>query len=133
MGATERVVLVGHDWGAVLAVDWARRHPAAVRGIAYLETLVAPISSTSPNAPDPAFFGPLRTEAGERLVLRQNVSVEQVLPAGTQRQLSQDDMEAYRRPYLEPGEARRPTLTWAREIPLDGEPDALNDWVPTLP
>src|SRR5690349_13377558 len=129
LGTTERVVLVGHDWGAVLAMDWARRHPAAVRGIAYLETLVAPISSTSPNAPDPAFFGPLRTSAGERLVLQQNVFVEQVLPAGTQRPLSQDDMDVYRRPYLEPGEGRRPTLSWAREIPLDGEPPDVHDVV----
>lgn len=129
LGITERVVLVGHDWGAVLAVDWARRHPAAVRGIAYLETLVAPVASTSPNAPDPALFGPLRTDEGESLVLQENVFVEKVLPAGTRGPLSQHDMDAYRRPYLEPGEARRPTLTWAREIPLDGQPADVHDVV----
>ena len=60
LGVHDRVVLVGHDWGGVLAVDWARRHPDAVRGIAYLETLVAPVSWAGPNAPDPALFGPLR-------------------------------------------------------------------------
>ena len=119
LGVTGRVVLVGHDWGGVLAVDWARRHPGAVRGLAYLETLVAPVPATGPNAPDPAFFGPLRSPEGERLVLEENVFVEQVLPAGTQRQLAPDEMDAYRRPYL----------TWAREIPLDGSPADVHDVV----
>jgi haloalkane dehalogenase len=83
LGVHERVVLVGHDWGGVLAMDWARRHPAAVRGIAYLETLVGPVSWAGPNAPDPGLFGPLRGPEGERLVLEENVFVEKVLPAGT--------------------------------------------------
>ncbi len=129
LGVTDRVVLVGHDWGAVLGIDWARRHPQAVRGIAYLETLVTPVTSDGPNAPDPAFFGPLRTPEGEKLVLQQNAFVEHVLPAGTQRPLAEDDMTAYRRPYLQAGESRRPTLTWAREIPIDGTPADVDDLV----
>jgi haloalkane dehalogenase len=122
LGVTGDVVIVGHDWGGVLGVDWARRHPDAVRGVAYLETLVAPVSWDGENAPDPALFGPLRTAAGERLVLRDNVFVEQVLPAGTLRALTDEELAAYRAPYLEPGESRRPTLTWPREIPIDGHP-----------
>jgi len=129
LGVTDRVVLVGHDWGAVLRIDWARRHPQAVRGIAYLETLVAPVTSDGPNAPDPAFFGPLRTPEGEKLVLQDNAFVEHVLPAGTQRSLAGHDMAAYRRPYLQAGESRRPTLTWAREIPIDGTPADVDDLV----
>lgn len=117
-----RVVLVGHDWGGVLAMDWARRHPDAVRGVAYLETLVAPVSWSDPHAPDRDLFGPLRSPAGERLVLEENLFVETVLPAGTARRLTEEEMDAYRAPYREPGESRRPTLTWPREIPIDGEP-----------
>jgi haloalkane dehalogenase len=129
LGVTGRVTLVGHDWGAVLAVDWARRHPQAVRGIAYLETLVAPVRGDSANAPDPALFGPLRGPEGESLVLRDNVFLEQVLPAGTQRELSRAEMDAYRRPFREPGEGRRPMLTWTREIPIDGTPADVHDVV----
>jgi haloalkane dehalogenase len=123
------VVLVGHDWGGVLAVDWARRHPGAVRGIAYMETLVAPVSWAGPNAPDPALFGPLRSPEGERLVLEENVFVEKVLPAGTLRRLTDEEMDAYRAPYREPGESRRPTLTWPREIPIDGSPADVEEIV----
>ena len=140
LGVAADVVIVGHDWGGVLGVDWARRHPGAVRGIAYLETLVAPVSWHGENAPDPELFGPLRTDAGEELVLRDNVFVEKVLPAGTQRALSDDEMAAYRGPYLEPGESRRPTLTWPREIPIDGQPadvaaivTANAEWMATTP
>ena len=129
LGVHTRVVLVGHDWGGVLAVDWARRHPGAVRGIAYLETLTAPMSWTSANAPDPALFGPLRGPEGERLVLDENTFVEKVLPAGTLRRLTDDEMDAYRAPYREPGESRRPTLTWPREIPIDGEPADVTEIV----
>lgn len=122
LGVTDRVVLVGHDWGGVLAVDWARHHPEAVRGIAYLETLVAPVSWSGPNAPEPDLFGRLRSPAGEDMVLRDNLFVETVLPAGTIRVLGDEDMEAYRRPYVSPGEDRRATLTWPRQIPIDGTP-----------
>jgi haloalkane dehalogenase len=129
LAVTERVVLVGHDWGGVLAFDWARRHPGAVRGIAYLETLVAPVSWDGPNAPDPGLFGPLRGPEGERLVLEENVFVEKVLPAGTLRTLSAEEMDAYRAPYRTPGESRRPTLTWPREIPIDGDPADVEEIV----
>ena len=122
LGVTADVVIVGHDWGGVLGVDWARRHPGAVRGIAYLETLVAPVSWHGENTPDPALFGPLRTDAGEQMVLHDNVFVEKVLPAGTRRTLTADEMAAYRAHYRQPGESRRPTLTWPREIPIDGHP-----------
>jgi haloalkane dehalogenase len=129
LGVHERVVLVGHDWGGVLAMDWARRHPAAVRGIAYLETLVGPVSWAGPNAPDPELFGPLRGPEGERLVLEENVFVEKVLPAGTRRALTEVEMDSYRAPYRQPGESRRPTLSWPREIPIDGEPADVTDVV----
>jgi len=122
IGADREVVIVGHDWGAVLGIDWARRHPNAVRGIAYMETLVAPVSWNDQNAPDPDLFRPLRTDAGEQMVLHDNVFVEKVLPAGTRRTLTDDEMAAYRAPYRQPGESRRPTLTWPREIPIDGHP-----------
>ncbi|QNE17347.1 haloalkane dehalogenase [Kribbella qitaiheensis] len=129
VGIRDDVVIVGHDWGGVLGVDWARRHPGAVRGIAYLETLIAPVSWDSDNAPDPALFKALRSSAGEHLVLTDNTFVEKVLPAGTIRQLSGEEMDAYRAPYLEPGESRRPTLTWPREIPIDGEPADVHETV----
>lgn len=125
----ERVTLVGHDWGGVLAMDWARSHPGGVRGIAYMETLVGPVSWSGQNAPDPVLFGPLRTARGEEMVLLNNDFVEKVLPAGTARDLTDDEMDVYRRPYQRAGEDRRATLTWAREIPIDGEPSDVHDTV----
>ena len=140
LGVHQRVVLVGHDWGGVLGMDWARRHPAAVRGLVYLETLVAPVSWAGANAPDPDLFRPLRGPEGERLVLGENVFVEKVLPAGTVRRLGAAEMQTYRAPYREPGESRRATLTWPREIPIDGEPADVTEivtrnaeWMATSP
>jgi haloalkane dehalogenase len=123
------VILVGHDWGGVLAIDWARRHPDSVRGIAYLETLTAPVTWDSPNAPAPELFQKLRGPEGDDLVLEQNVFVETVLPSGILRDLSPDELAAYRAPFTVPGESRRPLLTWAREIPIDGTPADVHDIV----
>lgn len=118
LGVDSDVILVVHDWGSALGFDWARRHPEAVRGIAFMEALVAP----SPD-PLPEPLASLRTPAGEDLVLQHNVLVEQILPElGMLRTIAREDHDEYRRPYLEPGESRRPTLTWPREIPVAGEP-----------
>ena len=119
---TANVTLVGHDWGAALAFDWARRHPDAVHGIAYMEAPVAPgrWADLPPQAVE-LFYG-LRSPAGDQMILEQNMFVEQILPSGVLEPLSEQTLAEYRRPYLEPGEDRRPTLTWPRQIPLDGEP-----------
>jgi haloalkane dehalogenase len=115
-------VLVGHDWGGALGFDWARRHPDRVRGLAYMETIVQPV--TWDDWPEAArrIFQAMRSPAGEELVLEKNVFVERILPASILRTLEPEEMEAYRQPFAEPGEKRRPTLTWPRQIPIEGEP-----------
>ena len=64
----------------------------------------------------------MRSEAGEEMVLQKNVFVERILPASVMRNLTEEEMAVYRAPFLEPGESRRPTLTWPRQIPIDNEP-----------
>lgn len=125
----ENVTLVGHDWGGALLFDWGRRHADAVKGVAYMETIVTPM--TWDDWPDRAtpIFESMRSDAGEEIVLHKNVFVEKILPNSVIRTLSDDEMDAYRKPYLEVGESRRPTLTWPREIPLDGTPADVADIV----
>lgn len=116
------VTFVLHDWGSALGFDWARRHPDRVRALVYMEAIVRPL--TWDEWPEPArkMFQALRSPAGEELILTKNVFVERILPASVLRELTQEEMEKYREPFRPPGESRRPTLTWPREIPLDGEP-----------
>lgn len=118
--------LVVHDWGSGLGFDWARRHPDRVRAIAYTEAIVTPV--TWEDWPEAArgIFQALRSDAGEDLVLQRNLFVERILPASVLRDLTDEEMDEYRRPYLEPGEGRRPTLTWPRQIPIDGEPTEVH-------
>lgn len=122
LNVRENVTLVLHDWGSALGFDWARRHPDAVAGIAYMEAIVMPLTWAQwPKAAKAVFQG-FRSPAGEQMVLEQNVFVEQVLPTSIIRKLSAEEMQHYRAPFAEPGEGRRPTLTWPREIPIEGEP-----------
>jgi haloalkane dehalogenase len=122
LGVTERVTLVLHDWGSALGFDWARRHENAVQGIAYMEALIGPIAWDDWPESARSIFQGFRSEAGEKLILEKNFFIERVLPASVIDPLSPEEMDEYRRPYLEPGESRRPTLTWPREIPIEGQP-----------
>lgn len=123
LGVESNVTLVIHDWGSALGFDWANRHRDAVSGIAYMEAIVRPVTWDEwPNAVKPVFQG-FRSSAGEDMVLTNNVFIEQVLPGAIMRKLSDAEMAHYRAPFLEPGEDRRPTLSWPRQIPIGGEPE----------
>ncbi len=122
MGLTRNVTLVIHDWGSALGFHWAKRHPDRVKGLVYMEAIVRPVTWEEwPDAARQVFQG-FRSPAGEDMVLEKNIFVERVLPGSVLRGLTQEEMEVYRRPYLEAGESRRPTLTWPREIPVGGGP-----------
>jgi haloalkane dehalogenase len=122
LGIANSVTLVLHDWGSAIGFDWANRHRNALRGVCYMEAIVRPMTWDEwPKAAAPVFRG-FRSAAGEEMALVKNVFVERVLPGSILRQLSDAEMAVYRRPFAEPGEGRRPTLTWPRQIPLDGEP-----------
>jgi haloalkane dehalogenase len=130
------VTLVIHDWGSALGFHWAHRNQASVKGIAYMEAIVRPVTLAEwPEAARKVFMG-MRSPAGEEMVLKNNVFIERILPGSVLRKLSDAEMTVYRKPYLEPGESRRPMLTWPRQIPIDGEPadvteivSAYADWL----
>jgi haloalkane dehalogenase len=137
LNVRERVTLVIHDWGSGLGFDWANRHREAVKGIAYMEAIVGPQGWDHWDLMKmrPALEA-LRSEAGEHMVLQENFFIEKILPGAILRTLSREEMAEYRRPFVRPGEDRRPTLTWPREIPIDGEPPdvaaivgAYADWL----
>jgi len=122
LGLTKNVRFVVHDWGSALAFHWMHRHPDRVTGIAYMEAVVCPLTWAAWPEAARAIFQALRSPAGEEMVLQKNVFIERILPASVLRGLTEEEMAVYRRPYAEPGESRRPTLTWPRQIPIDGEP-----------
>ena len=135
LGVTRNVVLVGHDWGSALALHWAQRFHTRVKGLIYFEAIVQPLPGGGPpntqgeKVPTQQRFQEMRSEKGEQMILQENYFVEDRLPSRILRDLSDDEMDIYRKPYLEPGEDRRPTLTWPRELPLGGEPADVHNIV----
>jgi haloalkane dehalogenase len=135
LGINKNVTLVIHDWGSALGFHWAQMHADAIRGVAYMEGIVCPV--TWDDWPESArgIFKGFRSEKGEDLVLQRNMFVEAVLPSSVIRDLSEEEMDHYRRAFLTP-EDRQPTLNWPRQIPIDNEPahmvklvDSYGQWM----
>jgi haloalkane dehalogenase len=121
LGVRERVTLVVHDWGSGLGFDWANRHREAVRGIAHMGALVQPRSWNDWPESTRSMLQAARSSAAEAMALEQPF-FEHALTSGILRELSEEELAEYRRPFANPGEDRRPTLSWARENPVGGEP-----------
>jgi len=122
LGIKDRVTLVVHDWGSALGFDWAYQNQASVLGIAYMEGIVKPVVWADWPAAATDIFKGFRSDAGESMVLEKNMFVERVLQGSVLRALTEEEMAVYRRPFQNSGEERRPTLTWPRQIPIEGEP-----------
>ena len=138
IGVTENVVFVIHDWGSALGFDWAYRHPDKVKGIAYMEAVLFHYEWSDWPEDARKIFQGFRSPAGEKLILEKNYFVELVLPNSVIREMSPAELDVYRRPFLSAGEERRPTLTWPRQIPIEGEPQEVvkivttyADWLST--
>jgi haloalkane dehalogenase len=122
IGPAESILFVVHDWGSALGFDWANRHRDRVRGIAYMEAIVRPIVSWDEwSAQAVPIFQGFRSDKGEAMILDRNMFVERVLPGSVLRRLTEAEMAEYRRPFAR-REDRWPTLTWPRQIPIEGEP-----------
>ena len=125
----DSIHLVIHDWGSAMGFQFARENPNRIKSITYMEAIVMPL--TWDQWPDAAtkIFGLFRSEAGEELVLEKNFFVERILLGDSISGYSDEEKEEYIKPFINPGEDRRPTLTWPRQIPLDGEPKEVVDEV----
>ena len=115
------IILVLHDWGSALGFDIANRHRDRIAGVVYMEAVVRPLTWDEWPESARSFFQGLRSDAGEKMIIEKNLFIEAVLPGSILRQLSKEEHDEYREPFLEP-QHRRPTLTFPREIPIDGEP-----------
>ena len=117
------ITFVVHDWGSALGFDWTRQHPEAVRALAFMEAIIAPVPSWDvfPAVARERFQAMRTRDVGETLVLEQNMFIEQLLPGSVLRGLRPEELARYRAPYPEPRH-RKPLLAWPRQLPIAGEP-----------
>ena len=110
-----------HDWGCALGMIYARLNSEKIKSITFMEGIAIPL--TWEKWPEIArkIFSLFRSDAGEELVLEKNFFVERLLLTDPISPMSEEDKKEYLRPYIDAGESRRPTLTWPRNIPLDGK------------
>ena len=121
LGIHENITLVIHDWGSALGFHWAQEHASQVKGICYMEGIVMPLIWEDWNQDAKGIFQGFRSEAGTEMILRKNLFIEAVLPGSIIRDLSTEEMDEYRRPFINELD-RRPTLDWPRHIPIDNHP-----------
>ena len=119
----EKINLVIHDWGCGLGLKFARLHPEIISSITFMEGITVPLKWEQWPEAGTKIFKLFRSEVGEELILDKNIFVERILFADPITPMSDETKEEYLRPFLNSGEDRRPTLTFPRNIPLDGEPN----------
>ena len=124
LGIKDDITFVIHDWGSALGFNWAYDNKNSVRGICYMEAIVKTISWDDWPEDGKSIFQGFRSEAGEDLILKKNLFIEGVLPGAIIRNLSNKEMDVYRKPFLKEIE-RRPTLDWPRQIPIDNKPEEV--------
>ncbi|MFT5361439.1 MAG: haloalkane dehalogenase [Porticoccaceae bacterium] len=124
IGANKNVTLVIHDWGSGIGFLWAMRHAAAVKGVAYMESIVKPMIWADWPEGAVGIFKGFRSGKGEDLILNRNMFIEGVLPTSVIRTMTEKEMDAYRTPHLE-SDDRQPLLNWPRQIPIEGEPENI--------
>lgn len=125
----DNITFVIHDWGSALGFDWANRHQDRVAGICYMEAIVRPVTWAEWPEAATSIFQNMRSEQGEEIVMKKNLFVEAILPSSIIRDLSEEEMNEYRRPFANDPADRRPTLTWPRQIPIEGEPADVTEIV----
>lgn len=121
-GVTNNVTLVVHDWGSALGFHWGRRNPKRVKAIVHFESITAPAETRDTDEGTKWFYSFFRSDEGERAVLQDNMFIEKILLEPLDGHLTDADRAAYRKPWLEAGETRRPMITWPQQIPVDGQP-----------
>lgn len=133
----QNITLVVHDWGSGLGFHYASRNESSIKGIAFMEAILMPVPSWEMFPADfREIFQAFRTpDVGWDLIVNKNIFVEQILPGGIVRRLSEEEMDRYREPYRQP-ESRKPLWRWPNEIPIEGEPadvaeavTAYNTWL----
>lgn len=118
----KNVTLVLHDWGGGLGLSYARRHPDNVRGVAFMEAVIQPMTWDDMNLMQKIMFKRMRDpKKGDRMNLDKNFFVKRLMPMMVSRKLSPQEKAAYAEPYPTP-QSRKPVAEWPREIPISGEP-----------
>ncbi|MBF95980.1 MAG: haloalkane dehalogenase [Pelagibacterales bacterium] len=125
----KKIILVIHDWGSAIGFDFAKKNSERIAGIVYMEAIVCPMKWSYWPEDATKIFKLMRSEVGEELILEKNIFVERILPSSVIRKLSEEEMKQYRKPFLKAGSDRQPTLSWPRQIPLEGEPAEVIDIV----
>jgi len=121
----EEINLVIHDWGSAMGFQYARENADKIKSITFMEAIVMPLTWNQWPENARNIFQLMRSDAGEEIVLEKNVFVERILLNDSANGFSDEEKAEYIRPFINAGEDRRPTLTWPRQIPIDGSPEAV--------
>ena len=122
LGVKKNIIFVLHDWGSALGFDYFAEYPDSVDGICHMEAIYDRMEWDDWPESSRKIFQGLRGNSGEEMILKKNVFVEKILPASILGQLTKAEMDEYRRPFINDGTARLPTLVWPRQLPIDNEP-----------
>lgn len=119
----KKYTMVLHDWGCIIGFYIAMRRERNVRGLAFMEAMLAPYASWDdfPQELVPQFQQFRTPGLGYKLIVEDNVFIDQVLPASTMVPFTEQEMSCYRMPFLDPP-SRQVILQFVNQLPVAGQP-----------
>lgn len=122
----QKIILVVHDWGSAIGLNYAVEHTDNVKGVVFMEALIPPafpMKNLDAFGPAADLFRRFRDPVeGKKALIDENIFIEVLLAKATlTRQMTKEELDVYRAPFLEPA-SRYPIYVWPNELPVGGAP-----------
>jgi len=139
----KNMVLVGHDWGTPIGLQYAAAHPDKVKAVVMIEPQVLkPFADWSSFSPPEAagLFQKLRDpEQGWPFMRDNSVFIEGMTQTIISRTITEEEHDYFREPFRDPG-SRKPMWVFPNQLPIAGQPaevvqavEERNSWFTATP
>ena len=136
LGIGSNLTLVIHDWGSGLGFRWAHEHERSVKGIAFMEAMIRPLSlADMPGSLGVAMRMMRSPGVGWLMISVGNIFLRKMLPDLTHAKMSPEALAYYRSAFPTVA-SRKAVRQWPREVPFDGNPadnvavvEAYREWL----
>jgi len=113
----KNITFIMHGWGSVIGLDYAMRHEQNCKGLVFYEAFLRTLNGNDISLPlQEQLLALQNIENLSELVMNGSAFVDKIIPQHVMRQLTEEEMQNYRKPFMQEG-AGKPILQYFKELP----------------